>query len=126
MSVFNVITLEEEDIPGAKLNKAPSACSLDELKRWLQCHGQKRTGNKREIVSRVEGFISLKTPVDPKVDGGKWYTKKQLSCENLGVPEIVHIIPFGLNLSMLIQSRSLIHLNYSHPYPCHICRVNAH
>ena len=66
MSAFNVITLEEE------------------------CHGQKRTGNKRELVSRVEGFILLKTPVDPKVDGGKWYAKKQqIAQDNLGVVQIV-------------------------------------
>ena len=63
---------------------------MDVLKRWLQCHGQKRTGNKRELVSRVEGFVLLKTPADPKVDGGKWYTKiQQLAQENLGVFEIV-------------------------------------
>ena len=34
----------EEDVPGAKLTKDPDDCSVEKLKRWLQCHGLKRLG----------------------------------------------------------------------------------
>ena len=43
----NKIVLNEEDVPGAKLMKAPNDCCVEELKRWLECHGLKRTGKKR-------------------------------------------------------------------------------
>ena len=38
--------LEEEDIPGAKLSKSTRECSVLELKRWLECHGEKRVERK--------------------------------------------------------------------------------
>ena len=47
------------------------------LKRWLECHGQKTTGNLSALVERVRGCIALKLKVDPKVDGGKWYELKK-------------------------------------------------
>jgi hypothetical protein len=55
-----------------------------ELKRWLECHGEKRSGKRQELVDRVKGCIALKIKVDPKVDGGKWYeikTKSQTSSD---------------------------------------------
>ena len=38
----NSVVLYEEDVPGAKLTKDPDDCSVEELKRWLQCHGLKK------------------------------------------------------------------------------------
>ena len=46
------IFLKENDIPGAKLVREPSECSVEELKRWLECHGQKKSGKKHELVER--------------------------------------------------------------------------
>ena len=34
------------------------------LKRWLECHGQKKTGNLSALVERVRGCIALKLNVD--------------------------------------------------------------
>ena len=45
----NKIVLNEEDVPGAKLMKAPNDCCVEELKRWLECHGLKRTGKKTNL-----------------------------------------------------------------------------
>ena len=38
----NSVVLYDEDVPGAKLTKDPDDCSVEELKRWLQCHGLKK------------------------------------------------------------------------------------
>ena len=68
--------LEEDDVPGAKLNKVPEKCIVDELKRWLECHSLKKSGKKDELVKRVEDALKLNLPVNPKIDGGKWYDIK--------------------------------------------------
>ena len=47
--------LKENDIPGASLVKEPSECSVEELMRWLECYGQKKSGKKDELVERVNG-----------------------------------------------------------------------
>ena len=73
---MSMIFLKEEDVPGAKLNKPPSKSNVSELKRWLECHGEKKTGLKDDLIKRVEGCIALGKKVDPKVDGGKWYNLK--------------------------------------------------
>ena len=73
------VVLTEDEVPGAKLTKPPSDCNVLELKRWLECHGEKKSGKKQELVDRVNGCISLKIKVDPKVDGGKWYDIKAKS-----------------------------------------------
>ncbi|XP_001631319.2 uncharacterized protein LOC5510867 [Nematostella vectensis] len=75
-SLGNQIILTEEDVPGAKLLKPAVDCSVIELKRWLECHGEKRTGKKRDLIQRVEGCLSIQKKVDLKVDGGKWYAMK--------------------------------------------------
>ena len=41
------IVLNEDDVPGAKLFKEPSNCSVEELKRWLHCQWFKTNGEKR-------------------------------------------------------------------------------
>ena len=55
--------LEEDDVPGAKLNKVPEKCIVDELKRWLECHSLKKSGKKDELVKRVEDALKLNLPV---------------------------------------------------------------
>ena len=49
----NRIVLNEEDVPGAKLTKDPSTYSIEELKRWLECHGLEKGGKENELVERV-------------------------------------------------------------------------
>ena len=41
------IILTENGVPGAKLTKDLAECNVDELKRWLECRGQKKVGEKR-------------------------------------------------------------------------------
>ena len=40
------IFLTEEDVPGAKLKQPPNKCTIPELKRWLECHNEKKKGLK--------------------------------------------------------------------------------
>ena len=68
--------LDPTDVSGAVLPKEPSLCNVIELKRWLECHGQKKGGKKQELFDRVKDCLSLKINIDPKVDGGKWYEMK--------------------------------------------------
>ena len=56
--------------------REPSECSVEELKRWLECQGQNKSGKKHELVERVKGLLQLNVKVDPKVDGGHWYNVK--------------------------------------------------
>ena len=70
------VILREEDVPGAKLAKSPANCSIVELKHWLERRGAKKSGKKAELVERVEGYLSIENKIDPKVDGGKWYSAK--------------------------------------------------
>ena len=76
------VILTEADIPGAKLTKEPKECLVKELERWLECHGLKKSGKKDELVTRVQNSLCLGLPVDPKVDGGKWYNIKATSATN--------------------------------------------
>ena len=71
------IILSENDVPGAKLTKDLAEFNVDELKRWLECRGQKRGGRKAELVARVEGRLKLNLPIDSKIDNGLWYIKKE-------------------------------------------------
>ena len=54
--------------------KEPSECSVEELKRLLECHGLKKSGKKHEIVKRVKKSLKLNVKVDPKVDEGHYST----------------------------------------------------
>ena len=78
-----MIFLTDDDVPVAKLKQPPSKCIIPELKRWLECHNEKK-GLKAELVERVERCILLKKKVDPKVDGGKWYRLK--AAETVSTP----------------------------------------
>ena len=68
--------LKEDEVPGAKLLKEPEKCVAEELKRWLGCHGLKKFGKKAELINRVRDGLKLNLPVDPKINGGKWYNLK--------------------------------------------------
>ena len=70
------LQLKEKDIPEVKLVKDPSECNLEELKRWLECRGQKKSGKKVKLVERVLGRLRFNIPLDPKVDNGVWYQQK--------------------------------------------------
>ena len=74
-----IITLTEEDVPGAKLKRRPEESSVMELERWLECHGGKKKGLKAELIKRVCGLMEINKQVDPKVDGGKWYETKRMT-----------------------------------------------
>ena len=77
------IVLDEEDVPGAKPTKGSGECTVEELKRWLECHhGLKKIGRKGDLVERVRLTID-KIQVDPKVDGCKWYQVKRLSIHQI-------------------------------------------
>ena len=67
----NCVVLVEDDVPGAKLVKKPKECSVEILKRWLECNGIKKSGKKSELKNRVNQSIGL-IKVDPKVNGRKW------------------------------------------------------
>ena len=51
------IILTENDVPGAKLTKDLAECNVDELKRWLECRGQKKVEKKAYLRAR---FIKTK------------------------------------------------------------------
>ena len=63
--------LKEDEVPGAKLLKEPEKYVVEELKRWLKCHGLKKSGKKAQLIKRVKDRLKLNFPVDPKIDGGK-------------------------------------------------------
>ena len=46
MANNRVIVLDDSDVPGASLNKNPEKCIVEELRRWLECHGVKKLGKK--------------------------------------------------------------------------------
>ena len=78
------IILSENDVPGAKLTKDLAECNVDELKRWLECRGQKRGGRKAELAARVEGLLKLNLPIDSKIYNGLWYKQKEQ--KNVSIP----------------------------------------
>ena len=68
--------LSELDVPGAHFNRDPVEYSVLELKRWLECNGEKKSERKQDLINRLRSFISSKKGIDPKIDHGKWYKKK--------------------------------------------------
>ena len=79
VGAMNFIKLNENDVPGAKLGKLPRDSSVTDLKRWLECHGLKKSGKRDDLVKRVEEAILMEVPVNVGVDGGKWYESKMQS-----------------------------------------------
>ena len=45
----NYTILKEEDVPGAKLTKKPQDCIVEDLKRWLECNGLKKSARKQAL-----------------------------------------------------------------------------
>ena len=78
--------LKKDEVLDAKLLKEPGKCVAEELKRWLECQGFKKSGKKAECIKRVKDGLKLNFPVYPKIDGGKWYnlkTEDSASIENI-------------------------------------------
>ena len=113
--------LKEDDVPGAKLENPPEKCMVEQLKRWLECHGLKKSSKKNELIQRVNDVLKLDLPVDVKVDGGKWYDmkKNQETSTDASTPSTstasIHNIPTdGWNV---YPSKQLpANFNYGHVY----------
>ena len=45
------IILTEKDVPGAHFSEDPAEYSVVQLKRWLECHGEKRGERKQGRLS---------------------------------------------------------------------------
>ena len=71
------VVLTEKDVPGAYISGNPADHRLPVLKRWLECHGQKKSVKLPEAIERVRICIAMKMKVDIGVDGGKWYQLKK-------------------------------------------------
>ena len=101
--------------------KEPSECSAEELKRWRECHGQKKSGKKHELVERVKG-LKLNVKADPKVDGGHWYNvksrinKQNNDSTNCLVPQV--------RWTMFPSQDIRVNFNYGHVYHKIIESVN--
>ncbi|XP_015779113.1 PREDICTED: uncharacterized protein LOC107356990 [Acropora digitifera] len=84
------VQLVESDIPGAELPKPAEFCTVAILKRWLSCRGAKVSGNRKDLIKRVNDYINnglSNNLVDP--DGGVNVQKKRLK---LGLIEEVNPI----------------------------------
>ncbi|KAK3741757.1 hypothetical protein QZH41_008854 [Actinostola sp. cb2023] len=72
-------TLNEVDIPGAKLLKPPEECTCSILRRWLLCRGAKTSGKLADLRLRVNYYIQNKLDTkylrDP--DGGLHVLRKK-------------------------------------------------
>ena len=74
---MDIVTLTEDDIPGARLDE-PGKANMEQLKRWLKCRGIKVSGRRAELVQRVQDAKALPEPLSiiSGIDGGKWYDAK--------------------------------------------------
>ena len=109
------IVLFEDDVTGAKLTKAPEACSVSELKRWLKCHGLKRCGKKQELVVRVCDALRVGTKVDPAVDSGKWYDLKKAKLTPTADSQVCPVFPSD-GWNMFPHNNIPNMYNYGHLY----------
>ena len=101
--------------------KEPEKCVVEELKRWLECHGVKKSGKKAELINRVRDGLKLNLPVDPKIDGGKWYnlkTEDSALIENTNSKtSIASLGDLPTNGWRLFPSKNLpAKFNYGHAY----------
>jgi hypothetical protein len=111
------VVLDDSAVPGAKLREDPEKCLVEELQRWLGCHGLKKTGKKDDLITRVRDSLCLNLPVDPKIDGGKWYNLKAQSTRD--VVSLNHLPNRVLPSTgwKTFPSRSLpANFNYGHVY----------
>eukprot|EP00795_Rhopilema_esculentum_P012142 gene12142-2747_t len=54
------LVLSELGVPGAHFNRDPAEYSVLELKRYLECHGEKKSGRKQDLIDRVRSCIAFK------------------------------------------------------------------
>ncbi|KAK4882500.1 hypothetical protein RN001_005819 [Aquatica leii] len=62
-------------VPGAVLQHTNVADhSILQLQRWLECRGLKKSGNKLELLERVQNCINAgrENDIFLGIDGGKW------------------------------------------------------
>ena len=48
------VQLVESGIPGAELPKPAEFCTVAILKRWLSCRGAKVSGNRKDLIKRLD------------------------------------------------------------------------
>ena len=101
--------------------KEPEKSAVEELKMWLECHGLKKSGKKAELIIRVKDGLKLNLPVDPKIDGGKWYnlkTEDSASIENTSSKtSIASLGDLPTDGYRLFPSKNLpANFNYGHVY----------
>ena len=48
------VQLVESNIPGAELPKPAEFCTVAILKRWLSCRGAKVSGNRKDLIKRLD------------------------------------------------------------------------
>ena len=48
------VQLVESDIPGAELPKPAECCTVATLKRWLSCRGAEVSGNRKDLIKRLD------------------------------------------------------------------------
>ncbi|XP_029206168.2 uncharacterized protein LOC114969974 [Acropora millepora] len=95
------VQLVESDIPGAELPKPAEFCTVAILKPWLSCRGAKVSGNRKDLIKRVNDYINnglSNNLVDP--DGGVNVQKKRLK---LGL-----ILHFGKTYCQDLKAFTLI------------------
>ena len=113
--------LKEDEVPCAKLLKESQKCVVEEVKSWLECHGLKISGKNTNLIKRVKDGLKLNLPVDPKIDGGKWYnlkTEDSASIENTSSKtSISYLGDLPTNGCRLFPSKNLpANFNYGHVY----------
>ena len=54
VDVYTKVQLVESDIPGAELLKPAEFCTVAILKRWLSCRGAKVSGNRKDLIKRLD------------------------------------------------------------------------
>ena len=89
---------------------------MEELKRWLECHGLKKSGKKEILVERVRHSIG-KIKADPKIDGGKWYNLKNNRDSNIIRDQTCFHVSVPQNGWQVFPSRNMPSMfNYGHVY----------
>ncbi|KAK6169926.1 hypothetical protein SNE40_018445 [Patella caerulea] len=76
---FHYVSLNEDDVPGAKLPYSLiENHSVVQLQRWLHCRQLKSSGNRQELIERVQQcrVAGKAKDIPVSIDGGKWYNLK--------------------------------------------------
>ena len=64
---------QNDGVPGSKFLRDPDNYTVEQLKRWLKCRGQKVSGKRNDLIARVRGCVLTGDHqiLDPSIDGGK-------------------------------------------------------